>query len=67
MKTMRRQKLFVGALICVAAVASVHAQTMPAQIVTPDRVETSIGTLTYIDGAPSCVFRTKMTEVSGGT
>ena len=36
-----------------AAVAGVHAQGIPAQLVTPDKVETSIGTLQYKDGAPS--------------
>ena len=53
MKTVVKQMLFVGALVCVAAVASVHAQTLPKQIVTPDTVETSLGTLTYRDGAPA--------------
>ena len=53
MKIMGKQGLFVGGLSCVAALANVHAQTMPAQIVTPDTVETSLGTLTYRDGAPS--------------
>src|SRR5258705_8771235 len=47
MKIIRRQKIVATALFCAAAVSNVYAQT------TPDTVETSIGTLTYKDGAPS--------------
>ena len=52
MKTTRRQLLATAAvaaaaLFCAAAVSTVHAQT------TPDTVESSIGTLSYKDGAPS--------------
>ena len=36
-----------------AAAVSVPPQNIPQQITTPDRVETSIGTLEYKDGAPS--------------
>jgi len=36
-----------------AAAVSVPPQNIPQQITTPDRVETSIGTLNYKDGAPS--------------
>ena len=36
-----------------AAAVSVLTQNIPQQITTPDRVETSIGTLEYKDGAPS--------------
>ena len=53
---------FVSALIAVAVLAPAHAQTrammktaesIPAEITTPDKVETSIGTLEFRDGAPS--------------
>lgn len=48
--TARRQKLFAVALFCAAAASSVSAQENHT---TPDRVESSIGTLNYKDGAPS--------------
>jgi hypothetical protein len=48
MKITRKQKLIAAALLCAAAVSTVQAQNT-----TPDRVESSIGTLQYRDGAPS--------------
>ena len=44
-----------GALACTLAFTTAHAQApaLPAWNTTPDRVETSIGTLEYRDGAPS--------------
>ena len=46
-------RLIVAALAGTLTIASAHAQSIPAFITTPDRVETSIGTLEYKDGAPS--------------
>ena len=44
-----KQKLIAAALLCTAAVSTVRAQSTT----TPDKVESSIGTLQYRDGAPS--------------
>ncbi|CAN7737254.1 DUF1254 domain-containing protein [Rhizobium leguminosarum] len=56
MKIARRQNIIAMALLCATAVSSSYAQEsgkMPKEIVTPDTVESSIGTLSYKDGAPS--------------
>ena len=45
-------KLIVAALAGALTIAGVHAQNIPAHITTPDKVETSIGTLEYKDCAP---------------
>ncbi|RVI87936.1 DUF1254 domain-containing protein [Sinorhizobium medicae] len=50
MKITRKQKLIAAIMFCAAAVPSATAQEHDA---TPDRVESSIGTLEYKDGAPS--------------
>ncbi|KQV11313.1 hypothetical protein ASC97_15435 [Rhizobium sp. Root1203] len=56
MKIARRQNLIAMALLCATAVSSSYAQDggkLPKEVVTPDTVESSIGTLNYKDGAPS--------------
>ncbi|MEH7846395.1 DUF1254 domain-containing protein [Rhizobium laguerreae] len=56
MKIARKQKLIAMALFCSTVVSGAYAQEsqkLPEQIVTPDTVESSIGTLKYKDGAPS--------------
>jgi hypothetical protein len=54
MRIMRRQKLIAALGLALGSVIplSAGAQTAPS-ITTPDKVETSIGTLNYTDGAPS--------------
>jgi len=52
MKMAHRQKLVV-ALACAVAFTTTTQAQIPASITTPDKVETSIGTLEYKDGAPS--------------
>ena len=49
MKITRKHNLIAATLLCATAVSTVHAQNST----TPDRVESSIGTLQYRDGAPS--------------
>ena len=51
MKTLQTRTL-AAALLCAATVSNVHAQQPPGYL-TPDKVETSIGTLEYKDGFPS--------------
>ncbi|HXC99283.1 MAG TPA: DUF1254 domain-containing protein [Verrucomicrobiae bacterium] len=62
MKTVHKQNLFIAALACVlAGCASTGSQTapkmkmtteIPADITTPDSVETRLGTLKFFDGFP---------------
>ncbi|HEY6354411.1 MAG TPA: DUF1254 domain-containing protein [Burkholderiaceae bacterium] len=53
MKLVDRQGCVALAFGWATAASTVFAQGMPAQIATPDTVPSSIGTLTYKDGAPS--------------
>ena len=55
-------RLIVAALAGTLTTAGAHAQTIPAFITTPDRVETSIGTLEYKDGAPSAATVQKVRD-----
>src|SRR4030095_7977162 len=53
---MKRMATFASALAVVLTLTQVHAQTtpkIPPAITTPDKVQTSIGTLEFKDGAPS--------------
>jgi hypothetical protein len=53
---MKRMATFASALAVVLTLTTVHAQTtpkIPPAITTPDKVQTSIGTLEFKDGAPS--------------
>jgi hypothetical protein len=49
-----KTKLIIAALAAAFTLASAHAQTaIPPSLVTPDKVETRIGTLEFKDGAPT--------------
>jgi len=50
---MKRIYLAVVSLALATAITSAMAQEVPKSILTPDRVQSSIGTLEYKDGAPS--------------
>jgi hypothetical protein len=53
---MRTKAMLAAALAAVLAVSTAHAQTtpkVPPGLATPDKVQTSIGTLEFKDGAPS--------------
>ncbi|MGB7435069.1 MAG: DUF1254 domain-containing protein [Candidatus Acidiferrum sp.] len=50
---MKRIHVAVLSLVFAAALQTGTAQEIPKSILTPDRVQTSIGTLEYKDGAPS--------------
>jgi hypothetical protein len=53
---MKRVATLATALAAVLTLTTVHAQTtpkIPPGITTPDKVQTSIGTLEFKDGAPS--------------
>ena len=60
-RTSIRAGLFIGALACVVATSSAHAQAplkmkmttdIPPGIAMPDTVETRLGTLKFFDGFP---------------
>ena len=53
MKNHRRQKLTAALGLALGAVIPLSAAEIAPSITTPDKVETSIGTLEYKDGAPS--------------
>jgi len=63
MRTTCVQKLIVGTIAGVLAITNIHAadeaptpgfnQKIPEKILTPDTVETSIGTLNFVDGVPT--------------
>ena len=48
-----KTKLITAIGLALGVALPVHATEMPPSITTPDKVETSIGTLEYKDGAPS--------------
>jgi hypothetical protein len=50
---MKRSHIATISLFCAATVHPAVAQEIPKSITTPDRVQSSIGTLEYKDGAPS--------------
>ena len=58
---MKTLSVLTAALACALAITSAHAQEktkgynqkIPAKIMTPDKVQTSIGTLDFFDGLPS--------------
>jgi hypothetical protein len=66
MKLIRKQHLIAGALASALAITSAHAQKpagepstpgynnkIPEQILTPNKIETRIGTLNFVDGVPT--------------
>ena len=62
---MKPISVLVAALACAFAFTSAYAQQktpgyntkIPAKIMTPDKVQTSIGTLDFFDGLPSKASR----------
>ena len=62
MKAAHTPRLIVAALAGTLTIASAHAQNIPAFITTPDKVETSIGTLEFKDGAPSAATVQKVRD-----
>lgn len=66
MKTKQSQTLItvatVLALIVITMTASAQKMTTPPEITTPDKVETSIGTLEFRDGAPSAATIKKVRD-----
>jgi hypothetical protein len=51
--TMRTRIILAAALVSALAFTSVRAADIPPSLVTPDKVETRIGTLDFKDGAPN--------------
>jgi hypothetical protein len=64
MKTREPKKLIAAAAVLILIVttmtASAQTMTTPPEITTPDKVETSIGTLEFRDGAPSAATAQKV-------
>ncbi len=52
----------VASITCVKPVAAQTPDAIPPSLLTPDRVETSIGTLEFEDGAPSAATAQKVYE-----
>src|SRR5512133_3415379 len=50
--TMRTRIILAAALVSALAFTSARAADIPPQITTPDKVESSLGTLEFKDGAP---------------
>jgi hypothetical protein len=62
MKTTHTPRLIVAAVAGMLAMASAHAQNIPTYITTPNKVETSIGTLEFKDGVPSAATAQKVRD-----
>src|SRR4249920_2241836 len=64
MTTKQPKKLITGAaaLALVVTAMTASAQKIPQEITTPDKVETSIGTLEFKDGAPTAATAQKVRD-----
>ncbi len=57
---MNTKRITIALSVALSGVIPLHAAELPASIITPDNVESSIGTLQYKDGAPSKETVTKI-------
>jgi hypothetical protein len=69
MKTIHTSTLLAAALVCALGASGVQAQktpgynqTIPGKIMTPDKVETRLGTLNFVDGVPTVETTQKVYE-----
>src|SRR5580704_9857748 len=53
MNSMRFRRILLTFTAIILANTNLNAADMPASVMTPDKVQTSLGTLEFTDGAPS--------------